>query len=613
MLRLVSMCGILGGMSLLALQAGSVVMLTGAPGLSGKLTLGPQAIHVEGESTNDVPLGDVLEAEFAETPFHLDYFSSNNEPDQLSPAWKAQDIGKDDVPGSYTYGKGAFELKSSTRVLDPSDPTDHSFFVGRPWMGNGQWTLRVREFAPQNPSLPAGLEVREGFDYKTGGIYGIGVRGENGGYVFVRTPNGSTAGHSPPMEIPAWVRLTRNGTSLVAGMSSDGSNWTTYDQITVKFAADIWIGPFIFGGATPAGSDVMDDVTFTPGPSLSETIPGGVLLRSGSYLAGNFGAFDLTQNASTGDFARNGKSVSISAAQIATCVLFPTTRKKIANTETQVGLLMRNDDFVAGDIQSIYWSDNVRISSVALGLTSYDSSTVQAVFFRPMDPQPAAYEIRLTDGSIIRATGIEVDKAQVVIAEVSGIKVTVDPGEIAQFRAGPARVQSLLELPWKFNPQLAAGDSAPTAVGAAATVPDPPVNAGDATNAAPADAANIPAATPPLTVRSVPAVECWEGNEQEQIMVAKPQTMVDFSLEGQFRAVAMKVALSPDSPPDAQATVHVLADGQEVGHTPLLRAGEQPLSVEITLHDPRTVTLVADSASTRTRVLFIDPTAIRDK
>jgi hypothetical protein len=609
------MCVILGGMSILALRAGSVEMLTDGAGLTGKLTLGPDAVHVEGATARDINLGDVLEADFAETPFHLDYFSSNTTPDGLSAAWKAQDIGKDDSPGSYTYAKGAFKLWSSTRVMDPTDPTDHSFFVGRPWSGNGEWTLRVREFGPQNPSLPAGLIVREGFDAKTGGMYGIGVRGENGGYVFIRTPNGSTAGHSPPMDIPTWVRLTRNGTSLVAGMSSDGKNWTTYDQATIQFSADAWVGPFIFGGATPAGWDVMDDVTFTPGPSISDIIPGGVLLRNGSYLAGNFGQFDITGNAPSGDFSRNGKTVSIPAAEIATCILYPITRKKIAESGTQVGLLLRNDDFVAGDIQSIYWSDNVRVSSVALGLMSYDSSTVQAVFFRPMEPRPANYEIRLTDGSIIRAASLAVNKDQLVITDVSGIAVTVDPGEIAQFRAGSSKTQSLLELPWKSTSPSASSALDPSTNTASATTPEPTPKPTDTTNAAPTDAANAPvtpAAVPQLGVRPIPAVECWEGNQQEQIMVVTPETKIDFPLNGKFRAFAVKVALSPESPANAQATVLILADGKEVGRTLSLKVGDQPQFMEIALKDPATITLMSDSVSAGTRVLFIDPTAIRD-
>ena len=96
-------------------------------------------------------------------------------------------------------------------------------------------------------------------------------------------------------------------------------------------------------------------------------------------------------------------------------------------------------------------------------------------------------------------------------------------------------------------------------------------------------------------------------------MVVASGTTVDFSLPGKFRALALRIALSPDTPPNAQATVRILADGQEVGRTPPFHAGDPPRFVEITLQDPQKVSLVADSIFAGTRVLLIDPVAIREK
>jgi hypothetical protein len=420
----------------------------------------------------------------------------------------------------------------------------------------------------------------------------------------MRGPSGGSYGISiPSMEIPVWLRLTRNGTNLVASTSSDGRNWDIFNQSISKFSTDIWVGLFIGNGSKPVGRDVMDGVTFIPGPSLSETLPAGVLLRSGSYLAGNFGQFDITGPASVGGFNRNGKSVSVSAAQIATVVLNPTTRRQIAKSGSKIGLLLKNGDFIEADIESIRaWDpDVVRINSLALGITEFGErfgqTANQAVFFHPLQPQPSDYEIRLTDGSIIRAASLGVSNGQLVISEVSGGSVTVDPNEIAQFRAGPARVQNLLEVPWKASPSPSANPA--PAVNAASNTP-----AGTATNAAPIAA--VPAAS-----SENPSVECWEGNDQEQMMAAMPGTRVEFPLAGKFRALAMKIALSPDSPPNARATVGILADGREIGRTPPFKAGDQPAFIEIALQNPKTVTLVADSIFAGARVFFIDPVAIR--
>ena len=89
-------------------------------------------------------------------------------------------------------------------------------------------------------------------------------------------------------------------------------------------------------------------------------------------------------------------------------------------------------------------------------------------------------------------------------------------------------------------------------------------------------------------------------------------TAIDFPLPGKFRAMGVKIALSPDSPPNSQVTIRVLADGREIGHSPPFKAGDQPRFMELTLQDPKTLTLVADSIFAGTKVLLIDPVAIKD-
>jgi len=95
-------------------------------------------------------------------------------------------------------------------------------------------------------------------------------------------------------------------------------------------------------------------------------------------------------------------------------------------------------------------------------------------------------------------------------------------------------------------------------------------------------------------------------------MVAPVATVIDFPLTGKFIAVALKVALSPDMPPNSQAIVRIFADGREAARTPVIRAGDQPRFMEITVQDPKTVTLVADSLTPGAKVLLIDPVAIRE-
>jgi hypothetical protein len=583
-------------LSTLSLHAGSVVFLVDQPGASGKLTLSPTAIHVDGAATKDINLGDILEADFTDAPFHLDYFSSDETPDKLPAEWQGGDIGAKDTGGSFSYAKGIITLNGGTHTITNwGDPTEHNFFLGRPWTGSGQWSLHLREIHG-NDNTAAGIILREKLDPKTGGEYQLTAANQNGGGIFMRYPNNSYYGHNPQIDVPTWMRITRSGSNLALAASRDGTTWDTVDQNITQLANDAYVGMFIQNAPKPAAKCTIDHVLYTPPPSLSNILPAGVLLRSGTYLAGGFAYFEIKAPNSSGTFHRNGKDVAITADKIAAVLLYPTERARIAKFDTQVGILLKNDDFIQGDILAITPGDpdTVRVNSLMLGISDigerFGQSPIDAVFLHTPAPQPSDYEVRLTDGSIIRATSLASSNGQLVITDNSGITIAVDPAEIAQFRAGAAHTQSLLELPWK----------AP-----GATLPAPPTPAANPGVPAPPPV-NVPA--PPT-----PPVVCWEGREQQQIMVATAGTPVTFPLPGRFRAVALQVALAPDAPPGAQAIVHLLADGHEIGSTPPLKPGEPPRFIQASVPDPKAITLQADSTVTGTRALFIDPVAIRDQ
>jgi hypothetical protein len=333
---------------------------------------------------------------------------------------------------------------------------------------------------------------------------------------------------------------------------------------------------------------VLDQVSFTPTPSFAQVLPPGVLLRSGSFLVGTFVhlSFDAANPDAAGDFLRNGKSMTIARSKIAAVTMLPISRSQIAQMGSHVGLLMKNGDVMDGDFDFINGSD-VSITSVLLGISNYRRSEVRGCFLHALQAQPASYEIRLTDGSIVNANAVSNFKNGVMtIEEASGVSVPVSLDEVAQFRAGTSQAQSLSELAWKATPPPAA----------------PAGNATPATNAAP-----VANAAPE------PSVECWEGPNQKQVMLVPAGMTVDFPLPGKFRAMCAWIAMSPDSPPNSQATIRVLADGKEIGRTPPFKAGEQPRLLRVTMQDPKTVTIGADSIYVGPKVLIIDPVALRDK
>jgi len=511
-------CGFFFGLSVTALRAGSVVTLADSPEAEGKLTLNSTAIHVESASPEDINLADVLEADFNDTDFHLDGL--------LPVSWKRLDVGPSVVASTGVYADGALTLTGPGTDIPPKEkPVSQYSFVGEPWTGNGQWTVRVKEIDSQTPQTEVGLMLRDGLDAQSSQV-SLGATAEFKG----RALNGPMAEfrwnqaaspekksrdtRQPPVSIqlPVWLRLTLNGDNIDASTSSDGKAWGVVGQYAVKAAAAGWIGFFLDSHqGNVVGKAVLDQISFVPGPCATQVVPAGVLLRSGSFLAGSFATLNLDPaNPDTnGNFRRKVRSLRIPASKIATVVIQPTTRTQIMGANSQVGLIMKNGDFLDGNPQAVGGSA-VRISSLVLGIASYPHAEVSACVLHPLQPQASAYEIRLKDGSIIRASSISGNNGEVVIEEVSGLSVSVAQDEIAQFRAGPAQVQSLIDLPWTSTPP----PSAPAAPVAPATNNAPAAPVASVTNAAPP--ANPAPAAP--VAGSVPdeasSVECWEGTDR---------------------------------------------------------------------------------------------------
>jgi hypothetical protein len=581
------------GCHLSLLEAGSLVPLADSPELTGKLTLSPTSIHVEGSAPTDVNLPDVLEADLSETPFDLKYFFSTKDA-PLPPGWAAGDIGGLSPPGSATNAGSAVTLKHLpvSQKEKGGRLTDNLFFAGCPWTGNMQWTVHLAKFNPDYQNALAGIMLRDSLDPGSllfeEGTTPLG----NGFFGFRNEAAKYRQAQQVSIDAPAWLRLTRYGLSLFASVSTDGKQWDLVGQNTFTALDNPLIGIFAESRSEKEPSEVtFDQFSITPVTSLGQVLPPGVILQSGSFLAGFFNRleFDATNPELVGQFNCGGTAVSIPRSKIASVLLLPITRDQLADMNSHVGMLMKNGDIQDGDFDVIGGS-TVEVNSVLLGPTQYNHSEVRGCFLKPMQTPSAPYQFRLRSGSIINASSFTVNGGEVVIMDASGVSITTTPADIAQFRAGPAQVQPLTELTWKATPPPAA---------APAAAPAPPA-------ANPAPAANAPSDD------GQPLVQSWTGPNQEQILMTSMGTDIEFPLTGKFRAMGVKIALSPDSPPNSQITIRVLADGREIGHSPPFKAGDQPRFMELTLQDPKTVTLEADSIFTGTKVIFIDPVAIRD-
>lgn len=574
--------GLLGG--IVPLSAGTLITLTNGSQVDGKLSISGSAIHAEGASTSDIALTDVLEARFGDAPFSLNIFSADKL-SKLPPDWVAQDIGEADVHGSVTVQDGAFTVSGSVASHGAHHHApDTYFFAGVPWTSDGQFTARLASVDAQNIIMDAGLILRDSLDsdapvcgavWNSNGMLRLPFRREKGRYA---------AGEETKADLPVWLRFTRLGNTVLTSTSPDGNAW---DFIAVSPFASL-ANPFVGLAArcsptrqSPTGGKaVFDNISITPLPSTAQVLPPGVVLKGGSLLAGRFSRalFDPTAAEDNPQFSRGGKPIKIPRSTIAAALMLPLDRTKLESAGANPSVLMRNGDSTDGDVTEIS-SDQVSVSSVLLGITTYRATEVRACFLQPVQPQSGAFEVRLRDGSILNATGVSSSGDDVVITDVSGLSIQASLAEVAQVRAGSSLVQDLAQLPWKATP----------------TAGSPP----------PANGAGPPANPAP------PLVQSWLGNDQEQILETAAGTAVEFSMPAKSRAFGVQVALASDSPQNATLTLRILADGREVAKSPAFRVGDGPRFLELNVQNPAHVTLQAESIFPGAKVLYIDPVAIR--
>ena len=556
-----SVCiGILAGLGLsqTALLAGTVYFLDNRPEVHGKLTLNATSIHVDGNPASDVNLADVLEADFSDSDFHLDYFSSEDNPDKLPPAIQGHDVGPVDKPGSYVYSKGELTLTSSGP--DVFGPVDKCYFLAQPWnMPEGRWTVRVKNRTDTTTTV--GVMMRTGLEPGANG-FNYGLTRDNG-FMTVRRVTDSVPGRDTRFQnpdVPGWIRLTCYFNFLMAmETSNDGKNWEISAQNgdLRQPSGDVLgktslVGLFATGvsGAQP-GTVVLDQIMFAPSPAETDTVRPGVLLRSGSYLAGWYNQLDNNG----GNFNRNSQSVAVTVAQVSAVAWEPTPLRQIADVSKESGVIMKNGDFMASELQTLSGA-GAQMTSVVLGPMDFIyTAAMRACVLNPFRFDRSDFEVRLKDGSEILASSVKAADKQLVIHEVSGPDVTIAPDEVAEFRSGSARAEPLMRAAWKAasapaaDPAPAAKDAKPGAPSGAKTTDNAP-----APKAAPVES-KTSTATP---------IQAWQGPNQEHILAAPTGTAIEFPLAGTFSAVAMRVALLSGSA-DAQAVIRVMDKDHEIG------------------------------------------------
>jgi len=182
--------------------------------------------------------------------------------------------------------------------------------------------------------------------------------------------------------------------------------------------------------------------TYTFGPTSPDeeaqatnvTLAAGAWLRSGTFLAGEVVSAD---GSSTRLSVAGGKPLTLLNHRLARLVL-RTARNPLAFevAGSRTGIFLSNGDFLEGDFDEVT-ARSVVVSSVLFGRRTYarDSSHALAVVLNPMLPASAPLEVKLKDGSVIRARGVRGASGTVSIDEVAVGELRFDAAEVEEIRS----------------------------------------------------------------------------------------------------------------------------------------------------------------------------------
>ena len=138
----------------------------------------------------------------------------------------------------------------------------------------------------------------------------------------------------------------------------------------------------------------------------------GVLLINGTCFAGKVEAADDTVLR----FPKSSKIDPVSMHRIARILLRPVPDSAFQTVSSRRGLLLRNNDFVDGELKALK-DGRIKIESVLFGSRTFQASDVAAIVLRDAEPAECRFEVRTRDNSLLRLSDVTLAKNEFVLSE----------------------------------------------------------------------------------------------------------------------------------------------------------------------------------------------------
>ncbi|MPZ20460.1 MAG: DUF1349 domain-containing protein [Luteitalea sp.] len=183
-----------------------------------------------------------------------------------SETWQGQDIGNVAAAGSFVEEGDTITVHGSG--TDIWSTSDEFHYVYQALEGDGEIVARVTSLTPTHDWTKAGLMVRATLTGQSRHAMMMASVGHGVAFKYRTRDGGRSApgGPGPTVSMPVWLRLVRSGNTLSGYYSSDGTNWTLRDSVTISLPSSVFIGLALTSHADGTlATATFDNVSVTRG------------------------------------------------------------------------------------------------------------------------------------------------------------------------------------------------------------------------------------------------------------------------------------------------------------------------------------------------------------
>jgi PKD repeat protein len=159
----------------------------------------------------------------------------------LPAPWQTQDVGSVGSTGSASFANGRFTVAGAG--ADIWGTQDGFRYVYQPLAGDGQIVARVTTIQNTHGAAKAGVMIRESLNNNAANAL-VNVTPGGGIELLVRSSGGGATSFvaGATQALPAWLKLARTGSNIVASISADGSAWSVVGTRSVSMSANVLVG-----------------------------------------------------------------------------------------------------------------------------------------------------------------------------------------------------------------------------------------------------------------------------------------------------------------------------------------------------------------------------------